>query len=217
MKRVHTITARALMSAALAAAAIVVAAPRVHAQTIIEEWDSVKVPPPPALKAVKIEPRTTALLALDFVKQGCNAERRPRCIASLPKVAKLLADARSHNMMVVYSTYTSTKSEDILPEVAPKTGDPVVTTLAEKFLGTDLEKILKDKGITTVIIVGTAAHGAVLYTASGAVLRGFQAIVPLEGASAENTFAELAAIWMLANAPTVAGKVALTKMDMISY
>lgn len=216
MKRAHVAGTRALMSAALAAAAMVVAS-GVHAQTIIEEWSTVQAPQPPALKAVKVDPRTTALLVLDIIKQGCNAERRPRCIASLPKIAKLLADAHSHNMTVVYSTFPPGKREDILPEVAPKGGEPMVTTFAEKFINTDLEKILKDKGITTVIIAGTAAHGAVLYTSSGAVLRGFQAIVPMEGLSAENTFAELAAVWMLANAPTIAGKVTLTKLDMISY
>ena len=34
--------------------------------------------------------------------------------------------------------------------------------------------MLKDKGIKTVIVVGTAANGAVLYTGSGAALRGYQ-------------------------------------------
>jgi nicotinamidase-related amidase len=215
MKRVQAITTRALMSAALAATAIVVAMPCVQAQTIIEEWDSVKVPPPPALKAVKVDPKTTALIILDLVRPGCNAERRPRCLASLPKIAKLAADARSHNVTVMHTTYT--KPEDIWPEMAPKAGEPVVVALNDKFINTDLEKTLKDKGLTTVILVGTAAHGAVLSTGGSAALRGFQVIVPVDGASAESTFAELSAVWMLANAPTISSKVTVTKMDMISY
>jgi len=217
MKRVGDVTKRVLMGAAIAAATMVVAVPVTQAQTIIEEWNSVKAPAAPELKAVKIDPKTTALLVLDLIKQGCNAERRPRCIASLPKVAKLLADARSHNMTVVYSTFPPAKREDILPEVAPKDGEPLFTAFAEKFINTDLEKILKDKGVTTVVLVGVAAHGAVLYTSGGAVLRGFQAIVPVEGLSAENTYAEQVTVWLLANAPTIAGKVTLTKLDMISY
>lgn len=48
-------------------------------------------------------------------------------------------------------------------------------TLGDKDTG--LEKMLKDKGITAVVAVGTAAHGAVLYTASEAALRGFNVIV----------------------------------------
>ena len=52
---------------------------------------------------------------------------------------------------------------------------------------TDLEKILNDKGIKTVVVVGTAAQGAVLNTASQAAFRGLRVIVPLDGMSAENT------------------------------
>ena len=35
-------------------------------------------------------------------------------------------------------------------------------------------KILKDKGITIVVTLGTSAQGAILYTASGATLRGLK-------------------------------------------
>src|ERR1700688_2199629 len=73
------------------------------AQTIINEWSSVTAPPAPELKAVTVDPKTTALLMLDFVKQTCNQQRRPRCVATLPKVKALLAEARAKDMLVVYS------------------------------------------------------------------------------------------------------------------
>jgi nicotinamidase-related amidase len=216
MKRVSGLAKQAI---AVAAFAVAVALPggALDAQTIIDEWASVPAPPAPALKAAKLEPQTTALLVLDLVKQGCNNERRPRCLATIPKVEKLLAEFRAKNMMVVYSTYPSTKLEDTLPQVAPKGGEPSVNALANKFVGTDLEKILKDKGITTVVVVGAAAHGAVLYTGSDAAMRGFNVVVPVDGMSAESLYAEQAAAWLLANAPTVAQKVSLTKSDMITY
>jgi hypothetical protein len=72
-------------------------------QTIIDEWNTVKVPPAPELKTVKIDPRVTALLMLDFNKQTCNAERRPRCVASIPKVQKLLTEARAKGVPVIHS------------------------------------------------------------------------------------------------------------------
>ena len=66
-----------------------------------------------------------------------------------------------------------------------RSGDePHVLSGPDKFRNTDLEKILKDKGITTVIVVGTAANGAVLFTASGAAFRGMNVIVPVDGMSA---------------------------------
>src|SRR5206468_6738653 len=55
------------------------------AQTIVDEWDKVQAPKPPELKPVTLDSKTTALLVLDFVKQTCNAERRPRCLTSVPK------------------------------------------------------------------------------------------------------------------------------------
>ena len=51
------------------AAAVIYAAPA-SAQTIIEEWQNVKVPPAPELKAVTVDPKTTALLMMDFVTQS---------------------------------------------------------------------------------------------------------------------------------------------------
>ena len=73
------------------------------AQSIDEEWGKVKVPPMPVLENVRIDPASTALLMLDFNKQTCNADRRPRCIATLPKVQKLLTEARAKHVSVIYS------------------------------------------------------------------------------------------------------------------
>jgi nicotinamidase-related amidase len=187
------------------------------AQTILDEWNTVKVPPPPELKAVKIDPGVTALLLLDFNKQTCNAERRPRCIASIPKVQKLLKEAREKGVAVAYSITTGATAADIAGEVAPMAGDPVVLSGPDKFMGTDLEKILKEKGIKTVIIAGTASHGAVLYTATGAALRGMQVILPVDGTSAETTYAEQYVAWHMVNAPRVSSVTTLTKIDLIGY
>ena len=188
-----------------------------YSQTIIDDWNTVKVPPAPELKPVKIDPKVTALLMLDFNKQTCNAERRPRCIASIPKVQRLLTEARAKGVPVIHSVGAGAAVADIAKELAPLTGEPVVSSGPDKFLGTDLEKILKEKGVKTVIAVGTASHGAVLYTASGAALRGMQVIVPVDGISAENTYAEQYVAWHLLNAPRISTLVTLTKIDLIGY
>ena len=213
MLKFHQILASSILATGIALA---LAAPAA-AQTVVDDWSKIQMPAAPQLKPVKIDPKTTALLVLDILKQSCNTERRPRCVDSLPKMEKLLKDARAHNVTVIYSITTSTKAEDILPPVAPKGGEPMVAANADKFVGTDLDKILKDKGIQTVVIVGTTAEGAVLYTASGAAFRGLNVIVPVEGSSAASLFAEAATAWVLTNAPAVSAKTTLTKMDMISY
>ncbi len=187
-------------------------------KTIIDEWATVQVPKPPELKPVTVDPKVTAFLVLDLVRQGCNNERRPRCVASIPKIQALLSQARAKGMTVIYTHYVGTAPGDILKEVAPLTGEAVLgETVSDKFLGTDLEKILKDKNIKTVIPVGAAAEGAVILTASAAAMRGFQVIVPVDGVSSGVTFAEQYTAWHLTNAPTVGQRVTLTRIDMIKF
>jgi len=187
------------------------------AQTIIDEWNTVKTPPAPALKPVTIDPKSTAFLILDIVKQICNPERRPRCIASVPKIQGFLTKARAKGVPVIYSLAGAATPEDILKEVAPLGGEPIVKSRADKFFQTDLEKILKEKGFKTVIIVGSAAHGAVLYTSSEAAFRGLKVIVPVDGMSSESTYFEQYTAWQLANGPGVGLEVTLTRFDMIQF
>ena len=85
------------------------------AQTIIDDWSKVQAPKPPELKAVKIDdPKTTAYLVLDIVKQTCNNERRPRCVASVPKIQAFLKEARAKGLAVVYSKTSTATPADIL-------------------------------------------------------------------------------------------------------
>lgn len=202
-----------LMHLAVALAALIPAL--AGAQTIVDEWPNVKAPPAPALKPVTVDPKTTALLMLDFVAPNCNP--RPRCLASVPGAKKLLDEARSRGMTIVHATTSATKAADILPDLAPKGDEPVVSSGVDKFRNTELEKILKDKGIQHVIAIGTAAHGAVMYSASGAVLRGMKVILPVDGMSANDPFPEQYVAWHLTNAPVIGPNVTLTKFDLLKF
>ncbi len=79
--------------------------------------------------------------------------------------------------------------------------------------------MLKDKGIISVIAVGTAVQGAVLYTASAAASRGFNVIVPVDSMSGDGQIAydEQAVAYILTHAPGVSAKVTLTSIDMIKF
>ena len=66
-----------------------------------------------------------------------------------------------------------------------------------------------------MVVVGTAAHGAVLNTASQAAFRRLQVIIPVDGMSSENTYFEQYTAYHLGNAPGVGQQVTLTKIDMI--
>jgi nicotinamidase-related amidase len=199
--------------------AVSLGASTVRSASVIDNWGSVKAPPAPELKPVNVDPKTTALLMLDYVKQICNAERYPRCPQRLPTVKKLLDQARANGVMVVYTGTTIPNSEraDIDPSVAPTGNEPFVKSVLDKFLNTDLEKILKDKGITTVIAVGQAAQGAVITTGSEAAQRGFKVIVAVDGIAAQDDYYEQYTVWHLGNAPLLSTRVTLTSTDLIKF
>lgn len=185
--------------------------------TIIDEWDAVKIPPPPNLSPVVVDLGTTALLILDIQNQNCNLERRPRCVASIAKIKRLLTEARENGLPVIYSLTSQTSPADIREELVPLEGELVIKSSVDKFHGSELEEILKSKGVQTVIIVGTSAHGAVLHTVTGAAIRGFNVIVPIDGMSADDPYAEQYTTWHLANSPGTRHRITLTKFSMLSF
>jgi nicotinamidase-related amidase len=199
----------------LAAAVIAALTLPTQAANIVDEWASIKAPAAPALKPVTIEAKDTALLMLDFMNQNCG--KRPRCVASIPAVKKLLTEARAHKVAVIYSIIANSTTADVIKDVAPEANEPHVLSGPDKFLGTDLEKILKDKSIKTVIAVGTSSNGAVLFTAAGAALRGMNVIVPVDGMSSVDAIAEYATVLDFQTAPLISNKTTLTKIDLIKF
>lgn len=186
-------------------------------KTILELWDSVKPPAPVEVKAVKLDPKDTAFLILDIEQRTCNAERRPRCIAAVPKIKKFMDYARSMGVAVVYSLTPAGTPETILHEVVPAESEPVVKSSVDKFFNTELEMILQKKGIKTVIIAGTAAEGAVLHTATGASMRGLKVVVPVDGMPASTLYAEQYTAWHLVNAPGTRTNTTLSRFDIIGF
>jgi nicotinamidase-related amidase len=184
----HRFVSAALVASAMNIAAAACVAPAARAETVIDEWTSVKLPAPPALKQVALAPRETALLAMDFTVQTCTPQRRLRCANSVPMIAKLIAQARARGALVIYSVaLPGSTAADILKELTPAAGETVLPPLGpDKFIGSDLDRMLKERGIRTVIAIGTQAHTSVLHTAAAAALRGFKVVVPVDGMSGDD-------------------------------
>lgn len=210
---------RRIVLSAVALAAVLTTVANIsmaQAADVMAEWASVKAPTPPELKPVTVDPKTTALLMMDFLPKFYCADK-PHCVAALPALKKLLDAARAANATVIYSIAGNFTAADTLKEVAPLGNEPVVKAHADKFLDTDLEKILKNKGIQTVIVTGTAGNGAVLYTGSAAALRGFKVIVPVDGLPSDSPYAEQLTVWQLANGPGFGKQITITRSDMIKF
>ena len=182
------------------------------------------VPSVPGPVPVSLDPSTTAYLVLDITSANCPS--RPSCTASLPAISSLLKKARDAKVAVVYSSIAA-PGATILPAVAPLAGDPTVTASADKFIGTDLENILKQKHATNLVIVGSSANGAVMYTAYEANALGFTVAVPVDGLSSAVSPLEtmLAEYQMLQqpgaantdNKPLTPKAVTLTRTDLVTF
>ncbi len=207
---------RAWMLVAGMTLAVSLSASTLRAASIIDNWASVKAPPAPELKPVKVDPKTTALLVLDMVNQFCGP-RYTHCPEMIPTVKKLLTEARAASMAVIYTSTPQFAETDVVKDLAPTRNDLFMRSFLNKFLNTDLEKILKDKGITTIIVVGLAANGAVIDTSSQAAQKGFGIVVPVDAITATTPYAEQFSVWQLGNAPVISPKITLTKSDMIKF
>jgi nicotinamidase-related amidase len=185
------------------------------ASDIIDEWANVKTPAAPEIKAVTVDPKTTALIMGDLVNQLCA--KRPRCVAALPAMKKLLGEARAAKVAVIYSIPPNTTTADIMTDVAPVADEPSVQSGVDKFFKTNLEQILKDKGIQTVIVVGTSAEGLVTYTGGAAAIRGLNVVIPVDGMGSVEAFAEQYVAWHMTHAPNISSKVTLTRTGMIKF
>jgi nicotinamidase-related amidase len=185
MRRAPGMTVRVF---AAAAGLLLLAAPPIYAQ--------VAPPELPDLTPVALDPATTAFLVLDINSAVCPP--RPACVSSVPTIGRLLTRARGAGVFVAYS---STPGADILADVAPRAGEPVVTSRADKFFNTDLDQILKDHGIQTLLLVGSAANGAVMYSTFGAVERGYTVAVAVDGISSGPDFDTFLAEYQVLNMP----------------
>lgn len=185
---------------------------------------TLQMPAIPDPVRVSLKPATTALLIFDIVDPICKVQ--PKCTGIMvPAIASLLAKARNAGVFVVYSTRAPTVSK-WLPEVAPAPGDPVITSYAQdRFYNTDLDKTLKGKGITTVILTGWKVSGSVVYTSVGATLHDYTVVVPEDASLATTDYEVAIGLFQIlnqnsanaTNEPLKAKASTLSRTDMITF
>lgn len=204
-------------AASVAAAIFSYGAVPARAADVLAEWSSIQMPPAPALKAVTVDPKTTALFLFDFMVENCG--QRPRCVAAVPTLKAIHDRARAADMLVAYTLPGG--GEIIDPGIAPRPGEVVNQTPGgpDKFIGDDLDQRLKAHGIKTVILCGTSAQGVGLGTGAGAVQRGYDVIYPVDCLPSESAFREAYAAWHMAGGgPLVTTKhVTVTRTSMITF
>jgi nicotinamidase-related amidase len=212
---------RILRRGALAAtgALIIAFAAAFAASDIVEDWDSVKPPPKPELKAVTLEPSTTALLILDMSKDGA-CKTRPRCMATIPNVKRLHDAAQAAGVMLWYSIGAKSEPADMIgPGFAPRDGEWAHQGGPDKFLGSNLEEKLKGRGIKTVVVCGTSFQGVGVGTGTEAAQRGYKVIVPIDCLSSEDPYMEQYSAWHFfkGGPAVVTSNSTLTRSTMVKF
>ena len=185
---------------------------------------TLQMPSPPDPVPVILDPATTALLVFDVIAH--IAERQPQRMAQLvPAVASLLARARKAGLTIAYGTRAANMST-WLPEVAPAPGDIRIENHAQdRFYNTELDKALKAKVITTLILTGWKVSGSVTYTSVGATLRGYTVVVPIDATSDATDYEIVIGKYQIlnqnssnaANEPLKTRASTLSRTDLITF
>lgn len=151
-----------------------------------------------------LDPASTAVMVVDVQNDFCDPDEFPRAIEMLPRLRAFLADMRARGFPVVYTRAVHSESTDtdvwlsryasrphrtgtcaagtvgaeIHLDVAPEPGDLVVDkSRYNAFLGTDLERRLRDRGIGSLVFTGIATNVCVDTTAREAFSRDFWTVL----------------------------------------
>jgi nicotinamidase-related amidase len=195
-----------------------------QAQSTSKPLLTLQMPALPDPVRVTLNPATTALLVLDYVEPICNSQ--PKCKSQmLPAMTPFMERARKAGLVVAYGTREPNMSK-WLPEVAPAPGDIRIVNIAQdRFYNTDLDKTLKAKGITTVILTGWKVSGSVVYTSVGATLRGYTVVVPTDASLAATDYEVAIGLFQIltqnsanaTNEPLKAKASTLSRTDIITF
>jgi nicotinamidase-related amidase len=216
MKRLRTVL---LSSAPLLAAFGVVA----QAQSS-KPMQILQMPAMPNPARITLNPKTTALMVLDYVEDICAAQ--PKCKSQmLPAMIPFLQRVRQAGLVVAYGTRAKNMAH-WLKEVAPAEDDiKIVNTAQDRFYNTDLDKLLKAKGITTMIMAGWKISGSITYTSVGAMIRDYTVVVPVDTTAATTDYETAIGFYNvlnsgnanLTNEPLKPKSVTLSRTDLITF
>jgi len=154
----------------------------------------------------RIDPAGTAMIVVDmqndFVAAGAAMET-PAARAMVPKLAEALKICRSAGVRVIYTAHVhrrdgsdmglfddmhppianraalvdGTPGVEIYPELAPQPGEHVIKKHRYSgFFGTDLDIILREWKVDTVIISGTTTENCCHATARDAMFRNYRVV-----------------------------------------
>lgn len=132
----------------------------------------------------KFNSHKTALIIIDVQNFYWENETHEEYIANLQKI---LSDARRRKLYVIHVKHVwgddlEDKKFDIREEITPLVDEPIVVKrTAGSFFQTNMDELLKSRGIENVFITGMQTHLCCDTTTREASARGYQTMVIKEG------------------------------------
>jgi nicotinamidase-related amidase len=175
----------------------------------------VTVPDYRILPEVKLDPRMTALVVVDMQVDFVSPKGKlcvPEARKTLPKILHLIYKARRAKCPIFFTqdwhrsddpefsiwplhAVAETPGARVSWQLKPSPTDYFIRKITyDAFFGTDLDMVLRQKGIRNLVITGTVANICVLHTAGSACLRGYDIIVPEDVISSLTPFDQAVAL-----------------------
>lgn len=185
---------------------------------------TLQMPAMPEPARVTLNSKITALMVLDFVEEISAAQPKIKG-QMLPPMIPFLQRARKAGLVVAYGT-RGHNMDHWLKEVAPADGDiRIACTAQDRFHNSDLDKLLKAKGITTMIMAGWKISGSLTYTSVGAMIRDYTVVIPVDTTAAATDYETAIGFYNvlnsgnanLTNEPLKPRSVTLSRTDLIAF
>jgi nicotinamidase-related amidase len=183
------------------------------------------------LRAGKVK---TAVIVIDMINDFVTGVfKSDRAAKIVPNIKVLLDFVRKHRVPVIYATdahlpnvdpefdvwgphaEAGSWGADVIPELKPQKGDfRVLKRKYSAFQGTDLDQLLRELEVETVILTGVVTDICIQHTAADAFFRGYKIIVPKDCVEAVDARTQEAALSFIKKAydPKIITSKELMKM-----
>lgn len=121
-----------------------------------------------------------ALLVVDMVQPAlAGAEALPAAASVLHYIRGELRYFRERERLILFAYTEAAPKPALLDELMPRADELVVwKRTPSAFFGTDLDTVLRERGVRRLTLVGVETCTAVLLTAADALARGYEVVVP---------------------------------------
>ena len=175
----------------------------------------ITVPEYEILPEVKLDPRVTGLVVGDMQVDFVSPKGKlcvPEARKTIPNILHLISEARKANCPIFFvqdwhrsddpefslwplHAVAGTPGAKVVPQLKPLPVDYFIHKKTyDPFFATELDLILRQKAIRTLVITGTVANICVLHTVGSAYLRGYEVVVPEDAISSLIPFDQAAAL-----------------------